>query len=97
MKDFVDILIMAEFGTISGERLLQAIQATFSAQQTHASPTSVPSPPSRWESEFRRMANDIGMINMTLEQAYGFIQSFLDPILKGENPEMWDPTGKLWR
>jgi hypothetical protein len=96
VKDFVDILLLAELGTISGERLLQAIQATYSAQETHALPVSVPPPPVKWDSEFRRMAKDVGMDNLTLDQAYGFIQRFLDPVLKGENPSLWDPAGKLW-
>lgn len=97
VKDFVDILLMAELGTISGERLLQALQATFSAQETHALPTSVPQPPSKWESEFRRMANTVGIENMSLAQAFEILQRFLDPILKGEIPGMWDPAGQLWR
>lgn len=97
VKDFVDILLLAELGTISGEWLFRAIQATFSALETHTIPANVPPPPAKWENEFRLMTKDIGINDMTLEQAYRFIQSFLDPVLKGENPGQWDPVGKLWR
>jgi hypothetical protein len=97
VKDFVDMLLLSKMGTISGERLFQAIQATFSALGTHILPVSAPPPPTKWESEFRRMAKDVGMDNLSLVQAYGFIQQFLDPVLKGEISGQWDPVGKLWR
>jgi hypothetical protein len=97
VKDFVDMLLLSEMGTISGERLFQAIQATFSARATHALPVSVPPPPSKWDSEFKRMAKDVGMDKLSLGQAYGSVQQFLDPVLKGEIPGEWDAVAKLWR
>jgi hypothetical protein len=86
VKDFVDMLLLSEMGTISGERLFQAIRATFTARATHVLPVNVPPPPAKWESEFKRMAKDVGMDKLSLVQAYGLVQQFLDPVLKGENP-----------
>jgi len=97
VKDFVDLLLLSEMGTISGVRLFQAIQTTFSARATHACPVSVPPPPLKWESEFKRMSKDVGMDNLSLALAYGLIQQFLDPILKEEIPGKWDAVAKLWR
>jgi hypothetical protein len=97
VKDFVDMLLLSEMRTISGERLFQAIQATFSARATHALPVSVPPPPAKWESEFKRMAKDVGMDKLSLVQAYGSVQQFLDPVLKGEISKEWDVAAKLWR
>jgi len=88
---------LSEMGTVSGERLFQAIQATFSARATHACPVSVPPPPLKWESEFKRMSKDVGMDNLSLALAYGLIQQFLDPILKEEIPGKWDAVAKSWR
>jgi hypothetical protein len=96
VKDFVDMLLLSEMGTISGERLFQAIHATFSTRGTHVLPVSVPPPPAKWESEFKRMAKDVGMGDLSLVQAYGFIQQFLDSVLKEEIPGQWDPAGKIW-
>jgi len=96
VKDYVDILLMAGLGAISGAHLLQAIQATFTAMATHGVPRSVPPPPPNWETELRRMSKEVGINLSSLEQSYEFIQSFLNPILRGEYPEKWDPTGKTW-
>ena len=43
------------------------------------------------------MAKDVGMDNLSLVQAYGFIQQFLDPVLKEEILDQWDAVAKLWR
>jgi len=96
VKDFVDMLLLSEMGTISGKMLLQAIQATFSVRATHALPVSVPPPPTNWESEFKRMAKDVGMDKLSLVQAYGLVQQFLDPVLKGEMANEWDAVAKSW-
>jgi hypothetical protein len=97
VKDFVDMLLLSGFGTISGERLFKAIEATFSARGTQALPVSVPPPPAKWESEFKRLAKEVGMDKLSLVQAYGLIQQFLDPVLKRENPGDWDVVAKVWR
>jgi len=96
VKDFVDILLLSELGSISGIQLLRAIQATFTFMGTHAVPAFVPPPPPKWENGFRKMAKDVGIENLTIGKAYAFVQGFLDPILKGDNPGLWDPATKLW-
>ena len=96
VKDLVDILLLAELQPLSGVRLQQAIQATFLTEGTHLIPASVPPPPGKWESEFRRLASDIGLTPVVLDQAYRLVQAFLDPVLAGEPPVEWDPTSKLW-
>ena len=97
VKDLIDILLLAELGTISGERLLQAIQATFSAQGTHNIPENVPYPPANWGREFQRMAADVGLGNLSLERSYQLMQAFLDPVLKGTSIGLWDSVGRVWR
>jgi hypothetical protein len=95
VKDFVDILLLAKFGEINRMGLLQAIQATFQFAGTHPVPTNIPLPPQSWTPIFKKMANDVGLIDTTLDQAYSKIQQFIDPLLKGEivgthwNPESW--------
>jgi hypothetical protein len=96
VKDFVDILLLAELEPITGERLFRAIQATFTTEATHPVPASVIPPPLKWESEFRQMVNDVGMTPFTLDQAYRLMQQFLDPVLTGDLPGKWDPARKSW-
>ena len=43
------------------------------------------------------MAKDVGMDKLSLAQAYGLVQQFLDPVLKGEIIGEWDAVAKLWR
>lgn len=95
-KDLVDLLLLAELQTLSGARLHQAIRATFTTEGTHPVPGNVPPPPAKWESEFRRMASEVGLTTLLLDQAYRLTQAFLDPVLAGEAPSEWDPVRKAW-
>ncbi len=96
VKDFVDLLLLAELQVVSGHRLQQAIQATFSTEGTHPIPESVPPPPGKWESEFGKMASELGLTTALLDQAYNSIQAFLNPVLAGEPPDEWGPVEKNW-
>lgn len=96
VKDFVDLLLLSELQTISGTRLHQAIQATFSAEGTHPIPKIVPPPPGQWVMDFRRMASDVGLTTTLLDEAYNLVQTFIDPVLAGEPPSEWDPVRRSW-
>ena len=96
VKDFVDILLLAELGTIDGERLSRAIQATFTAMGTHPIPTFLPDPPPEWHREFQSTRKNLGLENLTLAQASEIIGAFLDPVLKGELTGLWDPVSRTW-
>jgi hypothetical protein len=48
VKDLVDILLMAELGEIDADLLVQALQATFDARQTHSLPAVFPDIPEGW-------------------------------------------------
>ena len=97
VKDFIDILLLAEFGAIDGKRLLSAIQATFSSRNTHALPATLSPPPSNWGREFQKMANQVGLSDLSLDSAYHLMQEFLDPVLGGEVIGTWDPANRTWR
>jgi hypothetical protein len=96
VKDFVDILLLAELEPLSGERLWRAIQATFTTEGTHPVLASVPPPPVKWDSEFRRMGKDVGMDSLSLGEAYTLVQRFLDPVLQEQLAAEWDPGSKSW-
>ena len=96
VKDIVDLLLLAELQPVSGTRLQQAIQATFSTEGTHPVPENIPPPPGKWESEFRRMASEVGLTTTLLDQAYSLVQAFVDPVLAERPPNKWDPVRKAW-
>jgi hypothetical protein len=48
VKDFIDIILMAELGKIDSDRLYCAIHATFDSRKTHPLPREIPDPPIEW-------------------------------------------------
>jgi len=95
-KDLVDILLMAELGSINGQLLFQALQMTFNARKTHSLPQELPFPPAAWSAPFRKMASGVGLGYATLAEAGAAAQHFLNPILQGEVMGAWDPAAWSW-
>jgi hypothetical protein len=96
VKDLMDLLLLSQLQTVSGARLQQAIQATFTTEGTHSVPETVPPPPGKWAVDFRKMASDVGLSITFLDEAYILVRGFLDPVLSEEPPGEWDPVRKLW-
>jgi hypothetical protein len=97
VKDLVDILLLAELGEMDGEHLLQALQATFYARQTHSLPIIFPDIPAGWAISFRKIADEVGLSYRSLEDASNAVKRFLNPILSGEVRGRWDPVRWSWR
>jgi len=98
VKDFSDIILLAEMGVISGQKLTAAIEATFRNAGIHDIPELVPPPPQTWERGFRRVANEVGLSDNDLQSSYVLIQKFLDPILAGEaRDSYWNPESWSWK
>jgi hypothetical protein len=98
IKDFVDMILLAEMGAISGQKLTAAIEATFRTASTHDIPDQIPPPPEAWKTGFRRMADEVGLSDYSLESSYWLIQQFLDPILVGEARDLqWNPESRSWK
>ncbi|UCC50726.1 MAG: nucleotidyl transferase AbiEii/AbiGii toxin family protein, partial [Anaerolineaceae bacterium] len=98
IKDFVDMILLAELGEISGQILTAAIEATFRSAGDEDIPQMVPPPPRMWEGGFRRLANEVGLSDYSLESSYARIQRFFDPILRGEARGLhWNPESWSWK
>ncbi len=97
VKDWVDILLMAELGKLHGPTLQQALNATFQVRGTHPMPRRLPRPPAMWSTPFRRFAREVGLSYRTLTDATAAMSRFLDPILPGELKGEWDPKAWEWR
>lgn len=95
VKDWFDMLLIAQTGKMSAKRLTDSLQATFDARQTHSPPDKMPLPPSSWARTFKKLASDVQLGYDNLEQASAAISKFLDPILSGEARGKWEPT--LWQ
>jgi hypothetical protein len=97
VKDFVDILLLAELGKINADRLYHAIQATFDARQSHSLPKEIPDPPAEWSRPFQRLSAEVSLRQKSLDEANSAIKSFLNPILSARMIQQWDPGTWTWR
>lgn len=97
VKDYVDILLLAGMGTIEGDRLREAIKATFEARQTHSVPMKMPEPPPGWGRPFQRMAAEVQLEQRSIQDAQAALQQFLNPVLSGNQIGLWDPLYWRWQ
>lgn len=97
VKDFVDILLLAELGEIKISELRLAIRATFDNAETHNVPDKLPSPPSGWVQTYKRMVGTLDLDEISFAEAYAMLQQFLDPVL-GSRIEVarWNPSKWGW-
>ena len=96
VKDLVDILLVAAYSPVAAPALRAAIQATFTAQGSGAPPTSLPAPPAAWTPKYRKLAQESGLVAVTLPQALAQAQAFLDPVLSGQTHGTWAPERQAW-
>ncbi len=96
VKDWVDILLIAETGRLSAKRLSDSLQATFDARQTHALPDKLARPPSTWTRTFKKLADEVQLEYDNIADASEAISQFLDPILTGQARGHWNPTSWHW-
>jgi hypothetical protein len=81
VKDFIDILLLAELGEINKKELMAAIRATFNHASTHEIPAELSPPPKEWLRSYNSMAESLGLGDFSFDEAYTRLQKFLDPIL----------------
>lgn len=98
VKDFIDILLLAELGEINKQKLTAAIQATFDHLSTHEIPSEITPPPKEWLRSYNRMAESLGLDKVSFDKAYIRLQKFLNPILsKDEATAIWLPLKWQWK
>ncbi len=97
IRDWVDILLMAEMGTFNALSLRRALEATFDARETHPLPEHLPTPPANWEPTFRQLNREMELGQPTLAAASDAIEQFIDPVLRGETNGEWDAIRWAWK
>lgn len=96
VKDLVDMVLIAMHVPVNAVALSAAIQATFTAQGAGAPPLSLPAPPAAWASKYHRLAQEVGLGDVTLPAAFERARQFLDPALSGQTRGVWSPTAQAW-
>ena len=96
IKDWVDMLLIAQAGKLSAKRLANSIHATFKARQTHNIPDELPMPPANWTRPFKKLASEVQLDYDDLAEASHALDQFLAPILTGRTFGHWNPSAWRW-
>jgi hypothetical protein len=97
VKDLVDMLLIAGFGSFKSSNLSAAIQVTFKSRNTNQIPERIPSPPSNWSGPYRRLSQELNLPWETIDGAAEAAASFLNPVLQSLAPATWNPSAWTWK
>lgn len=97
VKDWIDIILIAQAGELHAKRLIDSLQATFNARQTHPFPEKMPLPPASWARTFKKLAGEVQLGFENLEEASAAVNQFLDPILSEQARGHWNPSSWKWQ
>lgn len=95
-KDLIDLALIAELSQLDAAGLRHEIDTIFELRGTHATPASLPAPPSEWAVPFRRLAEEVG-VPAELATGHSNAAALIDPILGGGVATgTWDSTRRRW-
>jgi nucleotidyltransferase AbiEii toxin of type IV toxin-antitoxin system len=80
VRDLVDLVLLIQSGTLTNDKVAEAIRVTFERRKTHALPNTVPVPPTEWQKPYEALARECGLSGQ-LEEAFAVLQMFVKPIL----------------
>jgi hypothetical protein len=82
VRDLVDMVLLIQSGTLTADKVAEAIRITFERRRTHALPNSLPVPPIEWQKPYEALARECGIPGQ-VEDAFAILRIFLKPILSG--------------
>ena len=80
MRDLVDMVLLIQSGTLTNDKVAEAIRVTFERRKTHALPNSLPVPPTEWQKPYEALARECGLSGH-LDEAFAVLQMCGKPIL----------------
>jgi hypothetical protein len=75
VRDLVDMVLLIESGTLSSEKVREALGRTFERRGTHNLPETLTAPPDEWETPFRALAEEC-RLTANLAQAFEVVCRF---------------------
>lgn len=69
VKDLLDVVLVADSGTLDDVALGDRLRAVFAARDGSAPPSSIPEPPAAWDAEYSSLADQHGVSASTLAAA----------------------------
>jgi hypothetical protein len=92
----VDLVLIALYGHVESVRLRHALEATFTAHNTHPLPTRFPPASREWEGPYRRLAAEVEIAS-NIEDAYRIAEAMLDPVLADDfRAGIWSASEGRW-
>ena len=81
VRDLVDMVLLIQSGTLTNDKVAEAIQAgIFERRKTHSLPDTLPVPPAEWQNPYRALARECDLSGQ-LEDAFAVLQMFVESIL----------------
>jgi Nucleotidyl transferase AbiEii toxin, Type IV TA system len=80
VRDLVDMVLLIQSGTLTNDKVAEAVRVTFERRKTHASPNALPLPPAQWQKPYEALARECS-ISGQVEDAFAVLRIFLKPIL----------------
>jgi hypothetical protein len=80
VRDLVDMVLLIQSGTLTNDKVAEAIRVTFERRKTHTLPNTLPVPPAEWQKPYEALARECGLSGQ-VEDAFAFLRIFLKPIL----------------
>jgi hypothetical protein len=74
------MVLLIQSGTLTHDKVAEAIRITFERRKTHALPNSLPVPPIEWQKPYEALARDCGLSG-PVEDAFAILQVFVESIL----------------
>jgi Nucleotidyl transferase AbiEii toxin, Type IV TA system len=80
VRDLVDMVLLIQSGTLTHDKVAEAIRVTFERRRTHALPNSLPVPPIEWQKPYEALARECGLSG-PVEDAFSVLEMFAESIL----------------
>jgi len=80
VRDLVDMVLLIQSGTLTHDKVAEAIRVTFERRRTHALPNSLPVPPIEWQKPYEALARECGLSGQ-VEDAFAVLQMLMESVL----------------
>jgi nucleotidyltransferase AbiEii toxin of type IV toxin-antitoxin system len=80
VRDLVDMVLLIQSGTLTNDKVAEAIRVTFERRKTHLLPDTLPVPPAEWQNPYRALARECDLSGQ-LEEAFAVLRMFMESIL----------------
>ena len=76
VRDLVDMVLLIQSGTLTHDKVAEAIRVTFERRRTHALPNSLPVPPIEWQKPYEALAKECGLSG-GIDDAFAILDTYL--------------------